>query len=155
MGKQACVMLEFKFIFGGISCTANSSFGILRFTELLPLLPVEVINLSVCLGKRGSNLKSYHYNDVIMSAMASQITSLTIVYSTVYPGTDKRKHQSSASLAFVMGIHRWPVNSPHKGPVTRKIFSFDDVFVIHQYDAGCNDICDVHCSFCSTQPYHR
>ena len=57
-----------------------------------------------------------HYGDVIMSAMASQITSLTFVYSTVYSGADQRKHQSSASLAFVRGIHRWPVNSPHKGP---------------------------------------
>ena len=53
-----------------------------------------------------------------MGAMASQITSLTIVYSIVYSGGDHRKHQSSASLAFVRGIHRWPVNSPHKGPVT-------------------------------------
>ena len=66
-----------------------------------------------------------HYNDVIMGAMASQITSLTIVYSSVY-SADQRKHQSSASLAFVKGIHRWPVNSPHKGPVTRKMFPFDD-----------------------------
>ena len=56
-----------------------------------------------------------HYNDVIMSAMASRITSLAIVYSTVYSSTDQRKHQSSASLPFVRGIHRWPVNSPHKG----------------------------------------
>ena len=55
-----------------------------------------------------------HYNDVIMGTMAPQITSLTIVYSTVYSGADQRKHQSSASLAFVRGIHRWPVNSPHK-----------------------------------------
>ena len=62
-----------------------------------------------------------------MSAMASQITSLTIVYSTVYSGVDQRKHQSPASLAFVRGIHWWPVNSPHKGPVTRKILPFDDV----------------------------
>ena len=53
-----------------------------------------------------------HYNDVTMGEMASQITSLTIVYSTVYSGTDQRKHQSSASLAFVRGIHRWPVNTP-------------------------------------------
>ena len=53
-----------------------------------------------------------------MGAMASQITSLTIVYSTVYSGADQRKHQSSASLAFVRGIHRWPVNCPHKGPVS-------------------------------------
>ena len=73
--------------------------------------------------------KLLRYNDVIMRAMASQITSLTIVYSTVYSGADQRKHQSSASLAFVRGIHRWPVNSPHKGPVTRKTFPFDDVFM--------------------------
>ena len=70
-----------------------------------------------------------HHNDVIMSAIASQITSLTIVYSTVYSDADQRKHQNSASLAFVWGIHRWPVNSPHKGPKTRKIFPFDDVIM--------------------------
>ena len=70
-----------------------------------------------------------HYNDVIMSAMASQITSLRIVYSLVYSGANQSKHQSSASLAFMRGIHRWPVNSPHKGPVTRKMFQFDDVIM--------------------------
>ena len=59
----------------------------------------------------------HHYNDVIMSAMASQITSLTIVCSTVY---SRRKSK-------VRGIHRWPVNSPHKGPVARKMFAFGDV----------------------------
>ena len=48
-----------------------------------------------------------------MSAMASQITSLTIDYATVYSGADQGKHQRSASQAFVRGIHRWPVNSPH------------------------------------------
>ena len=64
-----------------------------------------------------------------MSAMPSQITSLTIVYLTVCSGVDQRKHQSSMSLAFVRGIHRWPVNSPHKGPVTWKIFTFDDVII--------------------------
>ena len=73
---------------------------------------------------------SCHYNDVIMGAIASQITSLTIVYSTVYSGADKRKHQSSASLVFVRGIHRGPVNSPHKWPVTRKMFPFDDVIMM-------------------------
>ena len=70
-----------------------------------------------------------HYNDVIMGAIASQITSLMIVFSTVYLDTDQRKHQSSASLAFVRGIHRRPVNSPHKWPVTRKMFPFDDVIM--------------------------
>ena len=66
-----------------------------------------------------------------MGAMASQITSLTIVYSTVYLDADQRKHQSSASPAFVWGIHWWPVNSPHKGPVTRKMFPFDYVIMIY------------------------
>ena len=50
-------------------------------------------------------------------------------YSTVYSGTDERKHQSSVSLTFVRGIHRWLVNSPHKWPITRKMFPFDDVFM--------------------------
>ena len=47
-----------------------------------------------------------HYIDIIMTTMASQITSLMVVYSIVYSGADQRKHQSSASLAFVRGIHR-------------------------------------------------
>ena len=68
-----------------------------------------------------------HYSYVIMGAMTSQITSLT----TVYTGADQRKHQSSAPLAFVRGIHQWPVNSPHKGPSTRKMFQFDDVIKDH------------------------
>ena len=75
-----------------------------------------------------------HYSDVIMGPIASQNTSLTIVYSTVYSGADQWKHQISASLAFVRGIHRWPlnyrwpVNSSHKWPVTRKMFPFDDTW---------------------------
>ena len=73
-----------------------------------------------------------HYDDVIMGTMASQITRLTSVYSTVYSGADQRKHQSSASLAFVWGIHRGPVNSPSKWPVTRKMFPFDDVIIVIQ-----------------------
>ena len=72
----------------------------------------------------------FHYSDVIMSPMASQITDISIVYSTVWSGADQRKHQSSASLAFVRGIHRWPVNFPHKGPATRKMFPFDDVIIL-------------------------
>ena len=95
-----------------------------------------------------------------MGVIASQITSLKIVYSTVYSDADQRKHQSSAALAFVRGIHRWPVNSPHIWPVTRKMFPFDDVILyppelpgpfdnllwdlrlaVHPTDtAGCNDL---------------
>ena len=66
-----------------------------------------------------------HYSDAIMGPIASQITSLKSPAS----GADQRKHQSSASLAFVWGIHRGPVNSPHKWPVTRKMFPFDDVII--------------------------
>ena len=62
-----------------------------------------------------------------MGVLVSQITSLAIVYSVDYSGADQRKYQSSASLAFVLGIHRWPVNSPDKWPVTQKMFPFDDV----------------------------
>ena len=67
-----------------------------------------------------------------MGAIASQITSLTVVYSTVYSHANQRKHQSSASLAFVWGNSPGPVNSPHKGPVTRKMFPFDDVIMYNQ-----------------------
>ena len=70
-----------------------------------------------------------HYNDVMMSAMASQNTSVSLVYSAVCSDADKRKHQSSVSLAFVWGIHRWSVHSPHKMPVTRKRFPFDGVIM--------------------------
>ena len=63
-----------------------------------------------------------HNSGVIMSTVASQITGVSVVYSPVCSAKDQRKHQSFASLAFVMGIHRSPVNSPHKGPVTRKYF---------------------------------
>ena len=65
-----------------------------------------------------------------MGTMASQIASLTIVYSTVYLGADQRKHQSYASLAFVRGMHQWPVNSSHKCPVTWKMFPFDDAIMV-------------------------
>ena len=75
-------------------------------------------------------LRWFHYSDFIMSAMASQITGLSIVKSPVCSGADQRKHKSSASLAFVRGIHRWLVNSPHKGSVTRKMFPFDDVTMV-------------------------
>ena len=65
-----------------------------------------------------------------MCAIASQITSLTVVYSTVYSDADQIKHQSPASLALERGNHRGPVNSPHKWPVTRKMFPFDDVIML-------------------------
>ena len=67
------------------------------------------------------------YSDVTMSAIASEITGVSIGYLTICSGTDQTKHQSSASLAFIRGIHRSPMTSPHKGPVKRKMFLSDDV----------------------------
>ena len=79
--------------------------SILRFN-----LNMQVSSSWIIIALPASNIA--HYNDIIITAMASQITSLTIVYSNVYSGTDQRKHQSSASLAFVRGIHQWPTNPP-------------------------------------------
>ena len=72
-----------------------------------------------------------------MSAMTSRIADVSIVCSTVCSGADQRKHQSSASLAFVGGIHRSPVNSPHKGPVTPKMFPFNDVIMYQCHGCCC------------------
>ena len=82
-----------------------------------------------------------------MGAMAPQITSLTIVYLTFYWDADRRKHQSSASLVFEWGIHREPVNSPHKWPAWRNMFPFDDVImVITSQITGISHICSIICS---------
>ena len=88
----------------------------------------------------------FHYNDITMGTIESQITSLTTVYSTVYSGANQRKHQSSTSLAFVRGINQGLVNSLHKGPVTRKMFPFDDV-IMHKtvamvkFPSHSSDVC--------------
>ena len=84
-----------------------------------------------------------HYNDVILGAIASQITSLTIVYSTVYSVADQRKHENSASLAL------WPVNSPHNGPVSRKMFPFDDIIMHFPKDR--ENLCQVWRSYRNTE----
>ena len=118
----------------------NFIFVMIFYQLIIALFFMETIHLPVLHSFKLSINTSHsfflsfnHYNDVIMSAMASQITSLAIVYSTVYSGADQRKYQSSAPLAFVWVIHWWPVNSPHKGPVTRKMFTFDDVIMIFMY----------------------
>ena len=87
-----------------------------------------------------------HYSGIILGAMASEITSLTLVYWSIYSGVDHRKHQNSASLVFVWGIHRWPVNSHHKWPATRKMFPFDDVIM----SKSCIDSNQYTCIFTCT-----
>ena len=71
-------------------------------------------------------MQGFHYNDVMMSVM----TGVRIVYSTPCSGVNQRKPQSSASLTCVKGIHQWLGNSPREGPVTRKMFPFDDVVIL-------------------------
>ena len=83
---------------------------------------------------------AHHYTDVIIGTIASQTSSLTIVYSTIYSDADQRKHQSFALLAFVWEIHRRPVNSPHKWPVTRKMFPFDDVIMMKTYSTDAHTL---------------
>ena len=99
-------------------------------TQILTLIIIQkIIWMGNCVWRRKSVIHRWHYNDVILGAIASQITSHTIVYGIVYSEADQRKHQSSPSLAFVPGIHRGPVNSPHNWPFARKMFPFDDTLM--------------------------
>ena len=96
------------------------------------LLSVEISAPRIRASAKGPHTWLTVDNEVSNSALRWRHNggdSLTIVYSTVYSGADQSKHQSSPSLAFVWGIHRGPVNSPHKWPVTRNMFSFDDVIM--------------------------
>ena len=122
------VIVESSLTLGPIQIT-NSMGGVTR-----PTVRYFFFYGYCCVRKRVCQITSwiaciFHYNDIIMGAIASQITSITIVYSAVNSGANQRKHRSSASLAFVRGIHRWPVNSPHKWPVTRKMFPLDGVIL--------------------------
>ena len=84
-----------------------------------------VFTISTTIKHIDNGSESVYYNEVIMGMIASQIASLAIVYSTVNSDAYQRKHQNSASLSFVRGIH-WE-HSPHKWPVSRKMFPCDDV----------------------------
>ena len=104
-----------------------------RYTNCLFAASYSADNMMIIANTTGCGTYdiTVHYGDVIMGSIASQITSLTIVYSTVYADAAKRKHQSSASLAFVWGIHRGPVNSSHRWRVARKMFPFSDVIMYY------------------------
>ena len=114
--KTAAIVVRLS---GNIWACKSLSPSVVRFNVQISQLLVRVSKV----------LDVTHYCDAIIGIVASQITSLTIVYTTVYSDADQSKHQSCASLAFVWGIHRGPVNSPHKWPVTRKMFPFDDVIM--------------------------
>ena len=98
-------------------------------SNLIGICNYVLMWIDTAIGAKLCTWQLFHYSDVIMSTMASQITSLMIVYLTIYSGSDQRKHQSSVSLAFVWGIHQWLVNFSHKGPVMLKMVPFDDVIM--------------------------
>ena len=148
------IPIPFRFIYDGFVCSNSITVPLCRLLsrEWTPLTAWDVSSvLRLCdeiytfshatksnihYHKCNDFITFSHYGDVIISTMVSQITSLAIVYSTVYSGAEQRKHKSSASLAFVRGIHRWPVNSPHKGLVTRKMFPLDDVVMNDEFKAS-------------------
>ena len=86
----------------------------------------DIYHSCVCLRL---HLATAHCSDVIMSAGASQIIGVSSVCLSGCSGAEQRKYQRPVSLAFVRVIQRWPVDSPHKGQVPRKIFSFDDIII--------------------------
>ena len=108
----------------------DNKFARSHYNDLFSRISAKEISRVLCWWIIPLGHEKYHYCDVIMGMVASKITGLAIVCSTVYSDVDQRKHQSSVSLAFVWGIHRRPVNSSHKGPVTRKMFPFDDVIIV-------------------------
>ena len=110
-------------------CHQKSFVGLAKGSEIYP----GPLATSWCIHSWCASCKYEHYSDVIMSAMASQITSIWTVWSTVCSGAHQRKHQIFVSLAFVREIHRWPVDFPHKGSVTWKMLSFDDVIMIKRH----------------------
>ena len=111
---------KYDFIRAGVSTVLWD--GIIYFLQCI----IYFCKVS-CLQLERENMLSLHWRQ--NGSDGVYITSVSSVYSTVCSGVYQRKHQSSASVLFVRGIYRWPVNSPHKGPLTRKRFPFDDVIM--------------------------
>ena len=123
-----CVLVMYELVYG-------------RGSQFVSLSVMRLINtLNVI---RDLLHRMCHYSDVIMSAMASQINGIASVYPTVCSSANQRKHRMSASLAFVKGIHRWPVKSRQKGPVTRKMFLFDDVIKVEAQNRDPSNFCSL------------
>ena len=127
------------FICNTIPATSRVGFPV-RVSLHLPLHIVHILQMDIndamsILQKAQAKLiscqvelRSAHYNDVIMSTMGSQITGISIVYSIVYSGWSKQTSKLRVT-GLCGGNSRWPVKSPHKGPVTRKMVPFDDVIM--------------------------
>ena len=113
-----------------LAIVSKISFRILNFNtshNIWILLSISIYSGNI---KPISALFSLLYDNFHDCTFQSVLSRLYDWTRCVYTGTDQRKYQSSASLAFVRGNHRWLVNSPYKGPVTRKMFPFDNVFII-------------------------
>ena len=107
--------------------------GYVKCSTPMAFIYIYILWMMICI-----QCVTLHYNDVIMSAIASLITSFTIVYSTVYSDADQKKLRVTG---LCVGKSPGPVNSPHKWPVTRKMFRFDDVIMkfsilFFRYDAS-------------------
>ena len=128
--KPACLFIYFPICHKKHLCQIRVWCYKMQWSPILALT-ILFLNMNLMWSRpvMARPIQHNHYGDVIFSAMASQTTSITIVCSNVYSGVDQKKHQISASLAFVRGIHRWLVNSSHRGPVTRIMFPFDDVIM--------------------------
>ena len=122
--EQISTLTEISWCSMGLVTLNLSNLKWLRFHSdafSIPNIPNIVFVSHTRIGSTCLN-KWTHYSEVIMGTMASQITGVSIVCSTFRSGADKRKHKSSAS--------RWPVNSPHKGPVTWIMFAFDGIIMM-------------------------
>ena len=137
---------------GDLRCQVRSRY-IYPVSETVSCLPWMWISITHAIWFSGNDIQHKYllkkinclYSDVTVSGMASQITGISTVCSMVC--SYQRKHKNSASLALVSGIHRWPVYSTHKRPVTLKMFPFDDVIMVltmmqhvnRWYYAGCRN----------------
>ena len=107
----------------GLRLTQLSSQLLTRFKRWrVNCVPWICINVETCRSLCCDSL--YLYNSLGPLCQHKMCVVVQIIHAA------QRKHQSSPSLGFVKGIHRCPVNSPHKGPVTRKLFPSEDVIII-------------------------
>ena len=143
-GNVNVILMKFSSL---TDCSWSSHFVVVNFrcSRWQKFRKNDISFLLYRLSRHSCTIYAIHCSDVIMSAVASEITSVSIVCSTVCSGAEQRKYQGSASLVFVRGIHRWPTDSPHKGPVTQKMFPFDDVIMYHTRGYISYQLLSIHC----------
>ena len=133
--KLTCPLISGHSILGSVLCNeipfaVSETNIVIRKCDTSPIaIRASSNKVYICRNASRVIFMENHYSSVIMSALAFQITGVSIVCSTLCSWADQRKHQSPAWLAFVGGIHRRPVVLPHKEPVPRKMFPFDDVIM--------------------------